>query len=80
MLNDTCCYYLFISDHIQIEPGFLAEVMEVNEEVAEAESPADLSGISEANKTVLKSYVTKVVRAFLPLSNSVVECHPVKVS
>ena len=45
---------------IQIEPGFLAEVMEVNEEVAEAESPADLSGISEANKTVLKSYVEKV--------------------
>ena len=34
--------------------------MEVNEEVAEAESPADLSGISEANKTVLKSYVEKV--------------------
>ena len=57
----------FISDQIQIEPGFLAEVMEVNEEVAEAESPADLSGISEANKTVLKSYVDKVAaRAFLP--------------
>jgi len=49
---------------IQIEPGFLAEVMEVNEEVAEAESPADLSGISEANKTVLKSYVEKVSKAF----------------
>jgi len=49
---------------IQIEPGFLAEVMEVNEEVAEAESPADLSGISEANKAVLKSYVAKVSKAF----------------
>ena len=51
--------YLY-PNSIQIEPGFLAEVMEVNEEVAEAESPADLSGISEANKTVLKSYVEKV--------------------
>ena len=61
-----CLYHLYISNQIQIEPGFLAEVMEVNEEVAEAESPADLSGISEANKTVLKSYVTKVVKAFLP--------------
>ena len=38
--------------------------MEVNEEVAEAESPADLSGISEANKTVLNNYVAKVVKHF----------------
>ena len=44
--------------------------MEVNEEVAEAESAADLSGISEANKAVLKSYVAKVAaacKASLPL-------------
>ena len=52
--------------------------MEVNEEVAEAESPADLSGISEANKTVLKSYVDKVaVRAFLPLNNPVTKFAPI---
>ena len=38
--------------------------MEVNEEVAEAESPADLSGISEANKEVLRSYGKKVAKAF----------------
>jgi molecular chaperone HscB len=49
---------------IHIDPGFLAEIMEVNEEVVEAESPSDLSGISEANKTVLKDYVESVSKAF----------------
>ncbi len=38
--------------------------MEINEEVAEAESAADLSGISEANKVVLKKYIQKVSKAF----------------
>ena len=49
---------------IQIDPGFLAEIMEINEEVVEAESPDDLSGISVANKQVLHKYSKKVSKAF----------------
>ena len=49
---------------IATDANFLAEIMEINEEVAEAETPADLSGISEHNKTVLADYVNRVSQAF----------------
>ena len=49
---------------IATEVGFLAEVMEVNEEVSEAESRADLAGISEHNKKVLEDYIIKIDKAF----------------
>ncbi len=44
--------------------SFLAEVMEANEEVAEAESLADLAGISEHNKRILEDYAEAVSAAF----------------
>ena len=49
---------------VATDANFLAEIMEVNEEVVEAESSADLSGISQHNKAVLADYKEKVSKAF----------------
>ena len=49
---------------IATDANFLAEIMETNEEVAEAETPADLAGISKHNKSVLNDYVGEVSLAF----------------
>ncbi len=44
--------------------AFLADIMETNEEVMEATSLEDLSGISKANLIVLASYTQQVSSAF----------------
>lgn len=38
--------------------------MEINEEVGEAETPVDLSGISQHNKKIIGQYVENVSKAF----------------
>lgn len=49
---------------INLDAIFLAEIMEINEEVGEAETPVDLSGISQHNKKILGQYVENVSKAF----------------
>ena len=49
---------------INLDAIFLAEIMEINEEVGEAETPVDLSGISQHNKKILGQYVDNVSKAF----------------
>lgn len=50
-----------VEEDTQVEdPAFLADVMEANEEIAEVESVADLSGISVHNRGVIDRYVKKI--------------------
>lgn len=53
-----------VEGEIATDANFLAEIMEINEEVSEAESVTDIAGISQHNKGVLKDYVEKVSKAF----------------
>ena len=47
-----------------IDATFLAEIMETNEEVDEAESPEDLVGIKQHNKMILDEYIEDISKAF----------------
>lgn len=49
---------------VATDATFLAEVMEANEEVADAESSADICALSEHNKKVIKDYEEEVSKAF----------------
>lgn len=49
---------------IDVEPAFLAEIMEINEEIAEAESKDEVIELTRANKEALDQYVQSVSEAF----------------
>jgi len=50
--------------NIADDPAFLADVMDLNEEVAEAESLADLATLSTANKKAMEKYAEDISEAF----------------